>query len=180
MKIRSLVWIDLCDSYFKMNYADLIANKFRARDRIIKVIVLLISFGGIGAWFKNSGLDWIWASILLISSLYSLVSDYFPYQKISFIYSKKTREYKKLVRDYSKLFFDIEVAIDGSFSIEYWTLRDKKDDVDFLGEDFVVSIDQGIVKVANELTSSYISRTYQNDHVRSEQATEGRKSLPSS
>ncbi len=90
--VREEVWKFLISSKFKWFYFNRLILKFHNRDRAINIFLTLTSAGSIGGWSIWSTIPYVWATLLALAQVTSIMRQFFPFarNKKEIIASKKS------------------------------------------------------------------------------------------
>jgi hypothetical protein len=123
----SLLWTQLQNSKYKEFQLNLLQEKFQKRDRLLNLFLVVVTSSSVSAWaiWKAEYLNWVWAGLIAVSQIVTLIKPYFNYSKHAKEISEKYFLLQALNIEYEKLWLNFkfekilpELAFEKAFELK--------------------------------------------------------------
>lgn len=160
--MREKVWFILCNTKFKSYYLGLLVNKFQKWDRSINIFLALTSSGSIATWAIWSEYPFVWAGIIAITQVLSVIKPYFPYFKYVKEMNTKVFQLEVLNIEIERVWYKLEKNKISEEEIEdkYFEYRKQIGEILNFQDDTVFGLDKKCVKKANEKMYVFLKSNY--------------------
>ncbi len=112
---------------YKAVYLSYFSSYIRSGDRLIHMLIVLTSSGGVGGWLIWKEIPYVWAVMIGAAQLLSVVKPFLPFLKDQVNYAKTVQFYEELHLSYDKLWTELKRFENlGKAGKEFYTLRDKE------------------------------------------------------
>jgi phosphoribosylpyrophosphate synthetase len=160
-----IIWTSLVESKFKEIYIGHKIIQLKKFERNINIFLILSTSGSIASWMIWENLKLIWAIIIGISQVVSLIKPYFPYsenikelKKFNSLYKKLNLKYEKLWNQISTGTIEEEEAMN-----DYFQLRDEENEFSDLSDEIIISNSDKIYNKSNSDLQHFLKNNYKTD-----------------
>lgn len=108
--MKTKIWNDLARTQYRINYTNLLIEKFQNYDLLVNVFLAIATSASIGAWVVWNEFPLVWASIIAISNIVTVIKPYFPYSKYIKTLNDKYILAQDLFLTYERVWYQIEKA----------------------------------------------------------------------
>lgn len=159
-----LIWNQMQNSKFKEFYINLLLETFQKRERTINIFLVIVTSTSISAWaiWKFDYLQWLWAIIIAVSQIISLIKPYLNYSKYakelnekSFLLQTLNVEYEKLWLSYKFEKITNEQAFEKAFDLKNTLTKGLN-----FSEDIIISENKEIFSKAKEKLAHYLKNNF--------------------
>jgi hypothetical protein len=159
-----LLWNQMQNSKFKEFYIDLLLEKYQKRERTINIFLLLVTSSSISAWaiWQRPYLAWLWAAIIALSQIISLIKPYLNYAK----YAKELNEKHFLIQtlnvEYEKLWVSFKfekISTESAFEKAFELKNTLTKGMNF-SDDIIISENKEIQAKAKEKVAIYLKTNF--------------------
>ena len=160
-----LLWNQMQNSKFKEFYIDLLLEKYQKRDRTINIFLVIVTSTSISAWaiWQIPYLAWLWAAIIAISQIISLIKPYLNYTKYAkelnekhFLLQTLNVEYEKLWVSFKFEKISNEKAFERAFELKNTLTKGMN-----FSDDIIISDNKDLQVIAKEKVAIHL-KTYFN------------------
>lgn len=103
--METAVWSTFVDLKFKIYCLSHLIKKYQTWERNINVVLALVSSSSIATWVIWQMYPKVWASIIVVSQVISVVKPYFPYYKFVKEMNEKSVRLELLCLDFEHLWY---------------------------------------------------------------------------
>lgn len=158
--MRNRIWSNYQNTVFKHYFIEELIKHYHAKERWLNIILALASSSSVGAWAVWNKYSMVWATIIAVSQVLTVVKPYFPFNKyLNELKDKKTLS-NSLIVDFEDLWFqydseniDLNIA-----STEIKSLRYKMNEIYNFNEDLDQLDNKKIEKKASTRTTIYFKQ----------------------
>jgi hypothetical protein len=160
--MRNKIWSALVNAKYKGYVIGLLTDLFQKRDRAMNIFLALTSSGSIAAWAIWDKYGMIWALIIAISQVVTVLKPYFPYYKYVKELNGKRLKIDDLNIDFEKLWDKIqtEKIREDEASEIYFELKKKFNEIMHFGDDAVFTASKEIQRKASDATRLFLKNDY--------------------
>jgi hypothetical protein len=160
--MRDKIWASLCNMQFKEYYIDFQINMFQKYDRNINIFLAFTSSTSIAAWAMWKDYAFVWALIIAISQIITVIKPYFPYYKYVKELNIKYARIGNINIEFEKLWDSLkrEKLTEDEASEIYYKLKKECNDILKFSDETVFSHTKTIEKKANECMSNFLEANY--------------------
>lgn len=165
---NGLIWTQLQNSKYKEFQLDILLERFQKRDRLSNIFLVIVTSSSVSAWaiwHDKQFLQWIWAVIIAISQLISLIKPYLNYSKYTkelnekhFLLQTLNVEYEKLWLAFKFERIDIQQAFEKTFELKNTMSKSLN-----FSEDIILNENVKIEKLAKDKLLNYLISTFNYD-----------------
>lgn len=160
--MREQIWATLIDTKFKGYCLSFLVDKFQKWDRNINIFLALASSTSIAAWAIWEVNPMIWAAIIALSQVMTVVKPYFPYFKYVKELNTKSSQVDLLNIEFERLWYKLEhrkITTDEGVEI-YFDLRKQMTDVFKFSDDTIFDVKSNIEQKSNERMKVFLKNNY--------------------
>ncbi len=159
-----LIWNQMQNSKFKEFYINLLLEKFQKRERLINIFLVIITSTSISAWaiWRLDYLKWLWATLVAVSQIISLIKPYLNYTKYAkelnekyFLLQTLNVEYEKLWLSYKFEKITNEQAFEKAFDLKNTLTKGLN-----FSEEIIISENKEMVAKAKEKLGNYLTTNF--------------------
>jgi hypothetical protein len=160
--MRTQIWGALCNLQFKSYCLTLLVKKNQHWDRNINVFLAIASSTSIAAWAIWKVTPIIWASIIAVSQVLTVVKPYFPYFKYVKEFNLKCVRLELMNIEYERLWHRLQnkKVTDDEADEQYFELRKQTSEILNFSDDTIFEVTPLIEKKANEMMKNYLQTNY--------------------
>ncbi len=161
--VKNQIWATLNNLKFKGFYLSFIVEKFQRWDRNINIFLALTSSGSIAAWAIWNQNPMIWATIIALSQVMTVIKPYFPYFKYVKELNAKCYRIENLNVEIEKLWFKItsDKISEEDAAEEYFEIKKQMVEIFNFNDDTIFGETKKIEKKANERMRIFLKNEYQ-------------------
>lgn len=160
--MRAQIWHTFENSVYKSFIIGETISYYQKRERWTNIIIALASSGSIATWAIWSKFPLLWAGIIALSQVISLVKPYFPYNKYLNELQEKKNIALKINLDFERLWYKMQYdKISEEESVEeFFHIKEEMNKAYNFKEDLDAQKRQSIIKTATDKTEAYIKINY--------------------
>lgn len=161
--MRDQIWTTLCNVRFKSFCLGFLLKKYQKWDRNINVFLAVASSGSIAAWAIWKTSPMIWAIIIAISQVMTVIKPFFPYFKYVKEFNHKCSRMDLLNIEFERLWHKLQNKKINEDEAEekYFDLRKQMTELFTFGDDTVFDVGGNIEQRANERMKTFLKSNYQ-------------------
>ena len=160
--MRTQIWGSLCNLQFKSYCLALLVKRYQRWERNINVFLAIASSTSIAAWAVWKVTPIIWASIIAISQILTVVKPYFPYFKYVKEFNLKCIRLEIINIEFERLWHKLQTKkiTDDSADDLYFDLRKQISELLNFSDDTIFEVTPTIEKKANERMKYFLQTNY--------------------
>ncbi|MDX2002800.1 MAG: hypothetical protein SFW35_10235 [Chitinophagales bacterium] len=160
--MRDQVWRIMINLRFKTYCLGLLVSKFQKNERNISIFLAVASSTSIAAWAVWDVTPKLWAGIIAMSQIITVIKPYFPFSKYIKELNAKCLKAELLMLEFENLWHKTESKknTEDETSEVFFKLRKEMTDVFSFGDDIIFEIGTSIEERANAKTKSYLFNNY--------------------
>jgi len=139
MNIRNQIWYFFIDSKTNENLSNLLLKRYQKLDLCINILLVLTTSSSVAAWAIWQKFPLLWALLIGISQILTLIKPYFLFHKYIKVFSEKGIQWQYNTLELEKLWYDYNNGIidDNKASSIYFELRKKCISFDNMPDDII-------------------------------------------
>jgi len=106
--MRQQIWSNLCNLKFKTYYMELLFQRYQKRDRSISILIAITSSTSIATWAVWKEVPLLWAGLIALSQVITVVKPYFPFSKYIKELNTKILKAENLNLEFEKLWSKVQ------------------------------------------------------------------------
>ncbi len=161
--MRNQIWGALCNQQFKSYCLALLVKKYQRWDRNINVFLAIASSTSIAAWAIWKVTPIVWASIIAVSQVLTVVKPYFPYFKYVKEFNLKCIRLENINIEFERLWHKLQTKkiTEDQADDMYFELRKQTSEILNFSDDTIFEVTPTIKKKANEQMKSFLQTNYE-------------------
>jgi len=142
-----------------------LVGKYQRYEKNINIYLALASSSSIAAWTIWVKLNWLWAIIITVSQVLTVIKPIFPYFKYAAVLNDKSRELKVLNIEVEELWHKTkdEEITEEEASNAYFDLQRKINDINHFETDIDSKVDEKTKEKAKEELKKFFKNDYNYD-----------------
>ncbi|PKV50795.1 hypothetical protein ATE84_2862 [Aquimarina sp. MAR_2010_214] len=160
--MREQIWATLNDLKFKGYCLELVVEKFQKWDRNVNIFLAITSSGSIGAWAVWQKYPMIWAGIIVISQVLTVIKPFFPYFKYVKELSAKRFRIENLNIEVEQLWYKLQNGKIGEDEAaeDYFEMKKQIAETFNFNDDTIFNVKTEIVDKANNRMKVFLKNNY--------------------
>jgi hypothetical protein len=160
--METQIWSLLNDVKFKGYCLGFVVEKFQKWDRNLNIFLALSSSGSVAAWAIWNTYPLIWAGIIALSQVITVVKPYFPYFKYVKELNKKCFQVDNLSIDIERLWYEYRnETIDEKVAADrYFEIKKQIAEIFTFGDETIFDITKNIENKANGRMEIYLKNNF--------------------
>ena len=158
--IRDKIWFFLNDSKTNEYFAARIVRRYQKFDLYANVMLVIATSSSVAAWAIWKIHPTLWAMIIGISQVVTLLKPYFLFPKYIKVFNEKSIRWQNLSMELEKLWFNLnnDIVDEKQAAALYFDLKQKSILFDNVPEDIIFFDYSRILKIAEKQCDIYISK----------------------
>ncbi|UZS00216.1 hypothetical protein [Chondrinema litorale] len=158
--MREKLWYFLVDSKTNQLYSNQILKKYQKFDLYLNVFLVIAASSSIGAWVIWQKLPYLWAVILGVSQLFTIIKPYLLFQKYIKVFSEKSLQWQYLTIDLEEFWYNINYKKmdEDNVSHKFFELKKKAVSFDNIPDDIIFFNHNKQLTKAEEETNIYLKK----------------------
>ncbi len=156
------IWGCLVNMQFKSFVIDLQTEQFQRFERNINIYLAIASSTSIAAWAIWKDLEMLWAIIIAVSQIMTVIKPYFPYYKYVKELSLKSLRLASLNLEYEKLWDKIQASkiTEDEASELYYEYKKESIEILKFADDTIFKVSSEIEKKAEAKMNIFLKSNY--------------------
>jgi|SRR5690554_622664 len=160
--MENKIWSLLNNVKFKGYCLGFIVERFQRWDRNLNIFLAIASSGSIAGWVIWNDISFLWAIIISVSQVFTVVKPYLPYFKYVKELNKKCYKLDSLIIDVEKLWYEFENNLikEEMAAKSYFDLKKQINEIFTFGDDTIFKVTKRIKNKSNKSMKTYLRNEF--------------------
>ena len=160
--MRDKVWSALVNLKFKGYVIAILLGRFQKRGRTVDVFLAVASSTSIAAWALWKKFEIVWAGIIAVSQVLTVIKPYYPFRKYATEFTAKCAKIDLLNIEFERLWDKMQLGTisDDDASETYYSLQRQVSEVLMFGEDTIFDVPKSVEDAASKRVDVFLRSNY--------------------
>ncbi|MEJ1241634.1 hypothetical protein WBG78_26035 [Chryseolinea sp. T2] len=138
-------------------------GRFQKRGRNLDVFLAVASSTSIAAWALWQKFQMVWAGVIALSQVLTVVKPYYPFRKYATEFTSKCAKVELLNIEYERLWDKMQLGTisEEDASETYYSLQRQVSEVMMFGEDTIFEVPKSVEQEATQRVAIFLKANYQ-------------------